>query len=257
MSELKEPRFFSREDYEEKWNWYEALFKNVTTEKAIGEASVNYSETHIWPEVPKRIKKHIPEAKLIYIVRNPLRRMESCWKQALSTGHWHKHFYVDNVMPLNFERAVREYPHFVGTSKYWYHLKAFKEYFSDDKILLIFFEDFTSNPGVELKKCFRFLEVDTDVNIKGKNISRNAAKGKTMDRPLLTKIKQMKVVKSVKQFIPEKLRAMVAGALLRKSVPATIKWNFTTKKWVLNQLSKDIDSILNYAGKPSDFWNLN
>ena len=83
MSAEKEPRFFAPEFFtkyisgpirkgtirnEMEVKEYEGLFDDVTTEKAIGEASTEYI---FFPETPKRIKKLLPDVKLIAILRNP------------------------------------------------------------------------------------------------------------------------------------------------------------------------------------------
>ncbi len=87
MSPVKEPKFFAlvgeyldpkkREilgkcvvDIEE----YRALFDNVTTEKAIGEASAIYLSSR---RAPGRIQHYILNVKLIAILRDPVERAYS------------------------------------------------------------------------------------------------------------------------------------------------------------------------------------
>jgi len=254
MPEIKEPRFFSRQDYNENWKEYIKLFQDVSNEKAIGEASVNYSETHIWPEIPSRVATHIPKAKIIYIVRHPLRRIESCWKQALSSGHWKKIFYTEQLMSLDFSEAVRSYPHLLGTTRYWTHLDNFRKYFCDNQIHVIFFEDFINNTGYELKKCCNFLKVDSDFKFRDINKPINSAKNKKMDRFLLYNIKKKNIIEKVKKIIPRRIRVEIYNNLIKKSVPQNVHWNEEIKKWVLEQLYCDIKSILRYGSKPNDFW---
>ena len=50
---------------------YQALFEGVTDEKAIGEASASYLYS---PKAPTLIKRSIPDARLIAILRNPADR---------------------------------------------------------------------------------------------------------------------------------------------------------------------------------------
>ena len=50
---------------------YLKLFENVENETAIGEAS----PTYLWdPQAPKLIHEKIPNAKFIFILRNPIER---------------------------------------------------------------------------------------------------------------------------------------------------------------------------------------
>ena len=94
MSPVKEPSFFSYEGMkpnhrgpsDEKFNRtavtkiedYGALFKDVTTETAIGEASTNYIYN---PKASERINHYIPNARLLAILRHPV------------SGHTHR-FYI-------------------------------------------------------------------------------------------------------------------------------------------------------------------
>ena len=71
MSRLKEPHFFS---YDGTQNFpitnledYQALFRGVSNETLIGEASTTYLFNS---KAPERIRHYIPQAKLIAILRD-------------------------------------------------------------------------------------------------------------------------------------------------------------------------------------------
>ncbi len=96
MSPVKEPEFFSftgqkidRKDMRlapgifaiTERNDYEALFKDVKDEVAIGEASPSYIYV---PEVPARIKAMIPDPKFIAILRHPAERAFSHFNMRLN-----------------------------------------------------------------------------------------------------------------------------------------------------------------------------
>ena len=59
------------------WPWYMTLYREHTTETAIGDASTSYCGTGLYPNLMRRICMHVPDAKIIYCVRHPLERMES------------------------------------------------------------------------------------------------------------------------------------------------------------------------------------
>lgn len=178
MSEVKEPRFFSRNNYQNYFPWYKSLFRNVTTEKAVGESSINYCETHLFESVPERIHQFNPAAKLIYVVRDPVSRVNSCWRQALSTGHWYKYFYHSKRMEKTFEKAIFEYPHFFKTTQYYNNLSSFKKYFNKRQIKVIFFEDFKENTLDTVQDIFTFLEVDSTFVPKDIDKPRNVGVSK-------------------------------------------------------------------------------
>ncbi|HEY1419866.1 MAG TPA: sulfotransferase, partial [Candidatus Dormibacteraeota bacterium] len=100
ISPSKEPMFFVAEGLPEvpyrgpsdrevllRWDsWvntlehYESLFGGATVEKAIGEASTWY----LYDEgAPHRIKHHVPDAKLIAVLRNPVERAYSAFTMML------------------------------------------------------------------------------------------------------------------------------------------------------------------------------
>ncbi|MBC7173545.1 MAG: sulfotransferase domain-containing protein, partial [Polyangiaceae bacterium] len=63
----KEPCFF---DAEVNWgrglDWYRNLFVGARDDQLCGEASTNYTRYPQVPGVPERIKRVVPDAKLIY-----------------------------------------------------------------------------------------------------------------------------------------------------------------------------------------------
>src|SRR5262245_56221545 len=78
VTDPKEPDFFSDEKaYARGWSWYEALFRGSENRVAIGEGSTNYTKSKLHPQAAERIAHHLPDARLMYIARHPLKRIES------------------------------------------------------------------------------------------------------------------------------------------------------------------------------------
>src|SRR5918997_468574 len=90
MSPVKEPNFFcsgGQEGWESKSvtriRAYQYLFKDVSDEKAIGEASHCYLYE---PQAVARIQEHLPDAKLVAILRNPVDRAYSHFLHMVRNG---------------------------------------------------------------------------------------------------------------------------------------------------------------------------
>ncbi|MEZ4416741.1 MAG: sulfotransferase [Gemmatimonadota bacterium] len=85
MTREKELHFFSKPEV---WGrgveWYAAQFDRGTTLR--GEASVTYSSQQRYPWVPSRMAALVPDARLLYIVREPIRRIVSAWGHRYSDG---------------------------------------------------------------------------------------------------------------------------------------------------------------------------
>ena len=54
--------------------WYKHQFADVARERAVGEASANYSRYPTYPGVAESIAAVVPNVRLVYLVRNPIDR---------------------------------------------------------------------------------------------------------------------------------------------------------------------------------------
>ena len=61
------------------------------------------------------------------------------------------------------------YPRMVDASRYWMQVSYYRQYYPDDQILVLFFEEFKQDPGSVLRTCFEILDADPDVFIDGVN----------------------------------------------------------------------------------------
>ena len=113
MSNPKEPNFFCRPDiYARGFEWYESLFEDAAGQTAIGEGSTSYTKAHLFPGVPEKIASYRPDVKLIYIVRHPLERIESQWTFNV----------IHNQAHQSFAKTLRDDPHLINTSRYWWQI---------------------------------------------------------------------------------------------------------------------------------------
>ena len=143
----------------------------------IGEGSTSYSLTGVYPNVVPRIMEHLPDARIIYIVRNPVARVESGWMQLRHMG--------SPTAPRSFDRFVRMRPNAVDGSSYWRQISQYRRHIPDERILVLFFEDFKKDADGTLDKCFRFLGVDPTVTIPDLAVPRNVYSEHYQDRMLV------------------------------------------------------------------------
>jgi len=103
------------------------------------------------PATPKRIAEDLPEARLIYLVRNPLSRIE--------LNYLHLRFTRRQTWDL--DRTLRENPYMIDTSLYWRQINYYRDYFPEHTILVLFLEDLENNPQAVQTTCFRFLGLNS------------------------------------------------------------------------------------------------
>src|SRR5215211_9390855 len=79
MPEIKELNFFNPlRNWRRGVEWYEEQFEGIPDSVvAIGEASTSYTKFPWIREVPARITSVLGEIRLIYVVRDPIERMQS------------------------------------------------------------------------------------------------------------------------------------------------------------------------------------
>ncbi|MBI4707803.1 MAG: sulfotransferase [Candidatus Omnitrophica bacterium] len=185
MSQIKETNFFS---YKEKIEYsngpgdknnmqgsvgdiqdYLALFEGSEQYIARGEASVTYLDTEL---VSKRIKSHIPEAKIIVILRNPVDRAYASFMHLRRDG---REPYADFSHALQEEEnRVRQKWSFLfhyKTRQFTYRkLKRYFDTFDKERIKVYLYDDWKNDNSSILKDIFCFLDVDEnfspDISIK-------------------------------------------------------------------------------------------
>lgn len=242
MPEMKEPLFFSRDDmFALGWSWYEGLFSEGDGKVAIGEATTCYTKQMTFPNASQRIAKHLPDTKLIYIVRDPLERIESHWRHLLLRSH-----------DVSFDECLRQ-PDVIDASCYWQQISAYRSYFPDERILVLFLEEFARDTDAGLKRCYEFLGVDPSLGGLDPSIDMNVGKGARVDGPLIRFVRKVPGLESLKRAAPALSRAM--GEKLRRTMPAA-GWPRHLRQQVIDQLADDTASFLRHYQKPADFWPL-
>ncbi len=151
MSERKELRYFSRPDWRERREWYERQFEGFDT-AVRGEASPRYTRYPDFPEVPLRAYSMVPEAKLIYLVRDPVDRTVSHWVQRVADGD-----------RTPFEHYVGEWDRpdnpIVAASKYATQAERYLEFFPRSQLLVVDQHDLKVDREATLREIFGYLGV--------------------------------------------------------------------------------------------------
>ncbi len=247
MCRPKEPFFFCYDHvYARGWPWYESLFAKAEGRTAVGEGTTVYAQTGTYPNTVPRIAKHLPDARLIYITRHPLERLESMWIELLSQG----------LTTLPFHEALRSDPQYIDSALYWKQLSAYREHFPDERLLLLFFDDFKTNPDQVLEQCFHFLGVDASVRIPNASLPRYASAGKRRDRAVTNMLRRhVPFFHELRDVAPSWLRRSVAG-VLKEEIVGRPSWPPETRRWIINQIAEDLKSFLRFAGRSEEHWSL-
>lgn len=160
-----------RQELEEDFRSYSALFDAARSEPRRGEASAIYLAS---PTAAQHIRRYIPDAKLIAILRDPSDRLHSHYLHARRIRGEGRGERPGEAR--EFEAAVRQAgehgcPSKVTTSAeewvrsgfYFRHLTRFRAVFPAQQLRVFLFEDLLHDPQGLMAEIFRFLEVDASI----------------------------------------------------------------------------------------------
>jgi len=140
---------------------YKKLFEEVRTEKAVGDISPFYIYSE---QAPKRIKAHIPQTKIIAILRNPIDRAYSNYLHLLRDGREPLQSF-EEALHAEEERIQHNWSpswHYAHAGLYYQLLKRYYDLFNSDQIHIFLYEDYVQDPIRTLKCIYELLDVDSD-----------------------------------------------------------------------------------------------
>jgi hypothetical protein len=154
MPDIKELDFFTTGiNWERGFGWYQRLFTDAGPEvTAIGEASTSYTKFPRYSGSAELIARYLPDARLIYVVRNPIDRLRSHYVHNVAFG--------TETAPL--AQAVQTNPDYINFSKYAMQLDQYLSHFRTDQMLIITSEALRSARTETLERVYSFLGVRAD-----------------------------------------------------------------------------------------------
>lgn len=169
------------------WDDYLRLFRNAREQKAIGEGSVSY----LWSaSAARNILERIPNAKLIFILRDPAERAFSQYGQSVDKGSTNvSHLETCRESTKESDGKFRVFRPFLEMGLYADALKRYLDLFPRENLYISFYEDYQRDAVGMIANILRFLEVNDDFKPDMSKRYLVRAGGSTMapeDRAFLT-----------------------------------------------------------------------
>lgn len=153
MARGKELNFFvERGSWSKGVDWYRSQFDPTATVR--GESSPAYTNYPHHDGVPARMHSVVPEAKLVYMVRDPIERIVSQYVHEFTTGRENRP--IETVL----EDGLDTHP-YVMRSKFFLQLERYLEFFPPESVLVASQEDLLLERRATMRRIFAFLGVDT------------------------------------------------------------------------------------------------
>jgi sulfotransferase family protein len=176
MTSNKEPMLYVPDDWQEQLGRYAEMFEEDAPVR--GESSTGYSAYPWAPEVPDRIRATVRDARIIYMVRDPIPRTLSHYAQNIWDRFPVRPF--DELMtdledPMNMP---------VWASRYATQLERWLERFPQDQVLVADQADLMHSRAETMRRVFAFLGVDTGFRSPSWDEEHNIARARRVPTKL-------------------------------------------------------------------------
>jgi hypothetical protein len=199
VSPTKELNFFIEErNWPQGVDWYRSHFDPAAPVRA--EASPNYTAHPVFTGVPERMHSVVPDAKLVYTVRDPIERITAHWVHNRSKGRVHE----------SLAETILHAPSYVARSRYSMQLERFLEHYPLESILVIEQEDLRRRRGETLRRLFEFAGVDPDFTHPRFRSERHKTGRKTQPTRLGERLEERRA-RAERRILPDEAWAMARG----------------------------------------------
>jgi hypothetical protein len=251
MSKPKELNFFVEElNWDLGLDWYEARFDD--RHPVRGESSPHYTNLPRFGGVAGRIQRHCPDAKLLYMVRDPINRILSHWVHAKGAGY--ETGELDEVLSVPDIAYVQR-------SMFWMQLQPYLERFDRERIEVITQEELQADREETMRKAFRFVGVDDAFTHEQfdreweKSSAKQGDKYQVMER--LVKLPGLRSFDRNFDRLPESLRWMVEKVVHDPEKPSAPKPELSDELFerMRGWFRDDVAGLQEFAGRRFAGWH--
>jgi len=234
LPEQKEPECLTKfgDDFDAIRRDYADLFAPAKSGQIKGEASTSYTKRPTFEGVAERAFKFAgPDLKLIYLKRDPIKRLVSQYRHEVGKG--------GDFPPI--EEAIRRDPTFIDYGRYAWQLEPWVDLFPAENILELSFETYVETRRASLEQVCQFLGLDVallpDIEEErafNKSGERTVVRSTMADRFIRTQFYQRRV----KPAIPWETRDWIVKTFLPQPKIPDTTLSPETIAWINGELSR-------------------
>ena len=268
MSNPKEVSFFQdsmdykpNPNYEKGWAWYQQAFLHYAGESLVGDATPSYSDRSRSPLTAGRVYKFNPEMKLIYMVRDPLQRQISAWKMQWDVGisggeNWRR----ETQWALEGFDGWMEKQRDAGQwdeCRYSFQIQAYRDFFSEDQILISFLEDWKVDKLTEVSRIMNFLGLDPALWDSSVQERANRGADRTIESRLYSRLRKISLLKFAASYSPRILKQTLRQKIGQISAsPPSVDIESSIVKEFLKRIDEDLKTAEPFKTTGRCLWNI-
>jgi hypothetical protein len=252
MPETKELDYFIDSlNWAKGQSWYERQFEGAAEAGAVavGEASPHYASGQ-WAEVASgHIADVLPNARLVYVIREPFARIASHYRHAIAEYGWE-----GSLDELIVERHVE----LVGTSKYAKQIDRYLGHFDREQLCVITAEDLHTDRVATLARIHAHLGVDADFVPADVTEEANRGADHRVQGGAVRSLRDNAAYRAVRRAVPAGVRNLAWRAATRP-VPADAEraeLSPSVRAAVLDELRPDLERLRVHLGPDFHCWGL-
>jgi hypothetical protein len=245
MSRPKELNYFIEErNWPRGERWYRSHFDPRA--KVRGEASPNYTAFPQHVGVPERMASVVPDAKLIYVVRDPLDRIAAHWVH----NYAKRREKGDLAVTLKHPNTS-----YLPRSQYAMQLQQFLNHFPQEHVLVLDQADFRRERAETLRRVFDFAGADPDFTHPGFERERHATARKTRASRLAVRMETASRSRWGRILPPKVWFAIDERLPLRKPIERP-NVRLSLEEEALRALRDDAERLRELTGRSFDDWSI-
>jgi hypothetical protein len=241
----KELAFFARPDQRDDPSKYAEFFRRAPADAVLGDISTQYAKHPLWQGVAPAIATLLPQVRLIYMVRHPVKRAFSHYHHEVLGGH--------DLPPLDEE--VRRNPIYIQISSYYMQLEHYLPHFDPEQILIVPMEEMFADQRSWVRRIFMHIGCDPDYVPTNLEKRSNVSEERVQITPIIRKIQNSRPYRAVRWRLPSGLKRRVVAALGAPPPPKP-KMSPETAAWLADQLRDDAEKLRQFLGRDTPLWDL-
>jgi hypothetical protein len=243
----KELNFFCEPGYQRGIDWYAAQFEYAPADIPRGELSPFYTSFPSNEGVPARVAKHVPDVRLIYVVREPIARMVSHYRHQVALERENR--------PLDVA-VFDDWWTYIARSCYAMQIEQWLEYFDRSALLVVTSEDLRDDPLSTLRTICDHIGAASpgDVNVQ----QANARGDLRREGRLVKTVRATSIRRVLHAAVPSGVRRRV-WRMTSRPLPTDVQTASVSpdvRRRLVDDLTPDLEKLRSYLGGDFHCWGL-